>query len=248
VTAWTDSRRERGVLAAALARAEAWLLEPPEQDALSPAPPSHPVRPVVAVRGLGPDCGATTVARALAVALARGDPSGAAAVVGGLGAAGPRMANPACARLARRLAGMGYETIRTVGRLCILGGCEPLPPIAAERPCPVVVDVAHGAPPAEGLGVADQVILVGSPEIDSALAVAVGTSLARAGHGADLVLNRVADPAEVHAEAAGFGAAVAVIGESRLAAQLALACRGPRGPLAEPIADLAERCRARAVE
>jgi hypothetical protein len=36
------------------------------------------------------------------------------------------------------------------------------------------------------------------------------------------------------------------VGESRLAAQLALACREARGPFATPIAELAQRCRAAA--
>jgi len=57
----------------------------------------------------------------------------------------------------------------------------------------------------------------------------------------EVVINRVAElePAPVEPGAIA-------IGESRLAAQVALACRGARGPFARPIAELADRCRARA--
>src|SRR2546423_8679176 len=72
--------RSLGLLATALARAEAWLLEPPEP-ASAVVVPDAP-RPIVTVRGLAPRCGASTVARGLAAVLAMADPRGAAGGVG----------------------------------------------------------------------------------------------------------------------------------------------------------------------
>jgi hypothetical protein len=243
VSAWPESRHGGGIVATALARAEAWLLEPPVPPVTGGAAPAPPPRPVVAVRGLAPRCGASTVARALAAALAREDPCRSAAVLGADPLAGPRMASPAAARLARVLAELGCAEVRPTGRVCLLPA-DPLPSaIAGERPSPIVIDVPSHAPPAEALGIADHVLLVGSPLVDRSLAAAVETSLARGGHSVDVVVNRVED---VEAAAAAEGRGWVAIGESRLAAQLALACRDPRGPFAVPVAELADRCRARA--
>jgi hypothetical protein len=241
VNAWPEPRRGGGVLATALAKAEAWLFEPSEPS-VAGAAPGPPARPVVAVRGLARGCGASAVARALAVALAREDPSGASALAGCAVGGGPRLATPAAARLGRALADLGCGGVRASGRVCLLANDDPLAAVVARRACPVVIDVAQSSPPGESLGLADHVVLVGSPDVERSLAVAVETSLSAAGHSVDLVLSRVED-----VEAAGLELPGAVIiGESRLAAQVALACREPRGPFAEPIADLAERCRSRA--
>jgi hypothetical protein len=231
------------VLAAALARAEAWLLEPPAPRA--PAPPVEPsARPVVAVRGLARGCGASTVARALAAALARDDPAGASVLIGGPTGPGPRIASPAALRLARSLADIGCEGVRASGRVCLVsdGDLVATAPVACE--CPVVIDVAHTSPPAEGLGRADLAVLVASPAVESALTAAVETSLAAGGHRVEVVVNRV-DPREPAPTSTTLGEPLS-IGESRLAAQLALACREARGPFADPIAELADRCRAAA--
>jgi hypothetical protein len=249
VNAWSQARGG-GMLATALARAEAWLLEPPAPRA--PAPPIEPPRrPVVVVRGLARGGGASTVARALAATLARGDPAGAAVVVGGPPGAGPRIAAPAAVRAARQLDGLGCQAARATGRVCVLSDGEPLAAVAAARAWPVVVDVAHASPPAEGLGHADLAVIVTSPAVEAALAVAVESSLVAAGHRVEVVVNRVdwrepADGEPAGSRASGALGAPLEIGESRFAAQLALACREARGPFAKPIAELAERCRAAA--
>src|SRR2546423_13304723 len=80
--------RSLGLLATALARAEAWLLEPPEPASAVVVP--EPPRPIVTVRGLAPRCGASTVARGLAAVLAMAGPPGAAGGVGPPGRAPPQ--------------------------------------------------------------------------------------------------------------------------------------------------------------
>src|SRR5437763_362193 len=85
--------RSLGLLATALARAEAWLLEPPEPVSAVVVP--DPPRPIVTVHGLAPRCGASTVARGLAAVLAMADPRGAAVVVGPLAGAGVQHRTPA---------------------------------------------------------------------------------------------------------------------------------------------------------
>jgi hypothetical protein len=85
------------------------------------------------------------------------------------------------------------------------------------------------------VALADHVVLVGTPEVEPALATAVEAALREAGHAVSLVLARaIAEPPPRLAHAL-------VVPESRLAAQLTLAGRGPRGALAAPIAELAER-------
>jgi hypothetical protein len=235
MTAWSQPRGGR-LLSAALARAEAWLLEPAGGGA-GPSPPGPPPRPAVVVRGVG----TSTIARALAASLAHGDPAGAAVVVGGT-PGGARLATPAASRLARGLAHAGCAGVRATGRVCHVPDHNPLALAVEEADAPVVVDVAHGSPPAEGLGHADLVVLVASPAIERSLVEAVELSLALAGHVVEVVVNRVGPDDLPEASKPGR----LVIGESRLAAQLALACREARGPFASPIADLAERCRAAA--
>ena len=249
MNAWPHPRGG-GLLATALARAEAWLLEPaaPRAAARSPAPPP---RPVVVVRGLARGCGASTVARVLAVALARGDPGGAAVVVGGPQGAGPRIAAPAAVRAGRTLTDLGCESLRPAGRVCLVSDSELLPVIVARRTWPVVIDVAHASHPAEGLGAADMAVLVACPAVEPSLVAAVETSLLDAGHRVEVVANRVEPRESEEAEQPpGHGGdplgARLEIPESRLAAQLALGCREARGAFAKPIAELADRCRAAA--
>ena len=241
MTAWPESRGGGGLVAVVLAKAESWLLEPPPAAGVTAAPPSPP-RPVVAVRGLSAGCGCSTVARALAVALAVDDPTGAAALVGGTDGARPRLAGAAAARLARELAELGCRGVHASGRLCLIPGGATGEVVALHRPCPLVIDVSADSPPAEALGLADRVVLVAAAADEPSLAAAVEDSLVRAGHRVEVVINRVAELERAPVEPVG---AIA-IGESRLAAQVALACRGARGPFARPIAELADRCRARA--
>lgn len=232
--------RAAGVVGAVLARAEAWLLEP-AQPALSDAPASPP-RPVVAVRGLARGCGASTVARAVAATMAAADPRGAAVVAGDLGGAGMRLATPAAARLAREAAVLGCDGARAVGRLCLVPAGEPIALLAAERPCPVVIEVPARAPASDGLGLADHVVVVAGAGSEAALAAAVEGSLAAAGHSVDIVVNRVEEGAAGDLPPGATG-----LPEARLAAQVALACRGAHGPLAAPVASIAARCTARAL-
>lgn len=240
MTAWPELRGG-GLVAAVMAKAESWLLEPAGGEALSTPPPAPP-RPVVAVRGLSSGCGCSTVARALAAALAIRDPGGAAALSGGVDGARPRLVAGPSARLARELAGLGCEAVRASGRICVLPLDAGVEAVALHRPCPLVIDVATGAPPAEALGLADHIVLVSAASDEPALSAAVEDSLVRAGHEVDRVVNRVEEPERTLPRVPP----PITIGESRLAAQVALALRGARGPLADPIAELAERCRARA--
>ena len=247
------SGRGGGVLAAALARAHAFLLEPPTDRPAAPAfQPGRP--PVVVVRGLARGCGASAVARALTAVLARDDPAGAAVLVGGPSGFGPRLASPPALRLARMLAASGCDAVRASGRVCLVADLHPGAAESLAHACPLVIDVGHASPPAEGLGHADVAVLVASPVVEPALVAAVEASLTAAGHRVEVVANRV-DPADAGRErredpaarrALRFAGAPLAIAESRLAAQLALACREPRGPFAVPIAELAERCRSAA--
>ena len=249
MNAWPHPRG-RGLFETALARAEAWLLEPAAPRAAAPSP-APPPRPVVVVRGLARGCGASTVARVLAVALARGDPGGAAVVVGGPQGAGPRIAAPAAVRASRTLTELGCESLRPAGRVCLVSDSELLPAIVARRTWPVVIDVAHASHPAEGLGAADVAVLVASPAVEPSLVAAVETSLRDAGHRVEVVANRVEPQGVEDVESppshrCGALGARLEIPESRLAAQLALGCREARGAFAKPIAELADRCRAAA--
>src|SRR3954453_21392917 len=96
------ARRGGGFLAIAVSSAERWLLEPPPPRPRA-ADPAPEVRPVVAVVGLGPGCGATTVARALAIELAGRDRSGAALVSARVRGPTPALATASARRLARGL-------------------------------------------------------------------------------------------------------------------------------------------------
>src|SRR5436190_6025134 len=125
-----SAHRRQGFTAAALAKAEEWLLAPvdaraamaqPEPAGEPPLPPAPP-RPVVAVVGLAPRCGASAVARAIGVELALRHPRGAAVVVSERAPAGVLApATPGSTRLARHLRALGCEGPRAVGRLCLLG-------------------------------------------------------------------------------------------------------------------------------
>jgi hypothetical protein len=194
----------------------------------------------VAVIGLAPRAGGSTIARALAARLAAFDPSGAAILAtsdpprAGLAAA-------AASRLARGLADAGCDGPRPVGRLAIAGADEPLAPLAAERAAALVADVAHGEASEQAVALADHVVLVAPPDVEPSLALAVELSLRVAGRGVSLVIARAVDdpPPEL--------ARALVAPESRLAARLTLACRPPRGPLAAVAEELAERCLAEVI-
>jgi hypothetical protein len=210
--------------------------EPRPPLALAPPVVSAPeaLPPVVAVIGLAAGAGASTIARAVAARLAAVDPCGAAILVtpdpprAGLGSA-------AASRLARTLADRGTAGPRAAGRLCLVHASEPLAPIVAQRSAPVVADIAHGSPTEGAVALADHVVLVCAPDLEPALASAVESALRGAGHAVSLVLNRTVEEPPPGLEHA------LEVPESRMAAQLTLACREPRGALGDAAAELAAR-------
>jgi hypothetical protein len=227
----------RGLVAAALARAEAFLLEPLEQgQEQEPAEDSPGPRQAIAVFGLGRRCGATTVARALAAELAARD-GGAAAVSSPLPAAGIPLASPAAGRLARALADVPRASTRAVGRLCLVEGPDPLTLADATRGlAPLVLD-AGGAPVGgAAAAVADHVLLVAGPRHEPALADVAAELVERIGRQPTVVANR--SRGKSHWE----GRAAFVLPESRMGAQLALGGREARGALGRAVAALADRC------
>jgi hypothetical protein len=230
----------RGPLATALAAAGAWLLEPAEparEPVLSaPAPP----RPVIAVFGLARGCGATVVARALAAELASRDSTGAAAVHCEARASGIPLATNAASRLARQLGELHGAETRAVGRLCLVGGAEcGVVAEGARHFAPLVLDAGTTSLGGVPAALADEVVVVSGPSTEPALAAVAADCLARVGHQAIVVRNRVREPPRLDREQAH------VLPESRMGAQLALGGREPRGELGRAIAELADRCEAR---
>lgn len=232
MNALADARRGGGFFAIAVSRAERWLLEPPppRPHAAEPAPE---MRPVVAVVGLGPGCGATTIARALAVELARRDRSGAALASARVRGPAPALATAAARRLAR---GLPREVATAAGRLCLLDPDDPaVRELAHSRPAPLVLDVEHGRPPQGPVALADHAVLVAGVEVEPSLADVVAESLARDGVPPPIVVNRAVDPGPWGRRGA------LVVGEARLGARLALAGRDPTPGLARPIGELADQ-------
>jgi hypothetical protein len=239
-----------GPLATALAAAGAWLLEPAEpahEPVLSaPAPP----RPVIAVFGLARGCGATVVARALAAELASRDAHGAAAVHCEARTAGIPLATHAASRLARQLADVPGADTRAVGRLCLVGGAQPdAVADTARHFAPLVLDAGTTSLGGVPAALADEVVVVGGPSTEPALAGVAADCLARLGHEPTVVLNRAREPqlrAGDEESAAGWSRHGAhVLPDSRTGAQLALGGREPRGELGRAIAELADRCEGR---
>jgi hypothetical protein len=220
-----------GIVALVAAKAERWLLEPapPRPHAGGPEPLA---RPVIAVIGLGPRCGATTVARALGVELARRDRGGAAIVSATSRGPATALATAPARRLARALP---PESASAAGRLCLLEDDDPaLRELAATRPAPLVLDVPHGTAPEAAFALADSAVLVASPSIEPALADVIAASLTRDGGVPAIVLNRAVDLD------AWAGRDALTLPEARLGARLALAGRDPTPGLARPISYLAD--------
>ena len=231
-------------IAAALAAAGAWLLEPahavPAQTLTAPAA----LRPVVAVFGLARGCGTTVVARALAAELARRDSLGAAAVACESTAAGIPLATGAAARLARALAELVGVDTRAVGRLCLVGGAEgALVVDCARGTAPLVLDAGATALGGSPAALADEVVVVATPSIEPSLAGVATDCLLQLDREAIVVLNRVLPASAALAEWAER--ATHALPESRMGAQLALGGREPRGSLGRAIAELADRCEGR---
>lgn len=226
----------RGVFATALARAEAWLLEPVEE-AVDEEQPAVSRRPVVAVFGLQEGCGATTVARALGAELAVRDACGACAVSASSRSAALPIGSAAAARLARTLRALPWASAQASGRLCLVE-CGELDRLAdaARYMAPLVLDAGRMAVGGAPAALADHVVLVASARVEPALASVARASLSAAGRAPLVVLNRASGPGGYH------GIADVLVPESRLGAQLAQAGREPRGELGRAIAELAHRC------
>jgi hypothetical protein len=247
-------------LAAALAAAGAWLLEPAEPARAQTLTAPAALRPVIAVFGLAHGCGATVVARALAAELARRDALGAAAVQCESRVAGIPLATPAAARLARALADLPGAETRAVGRLCLIGGADgALVADNARHVAPLVLDAGTTAVGGVPAALADEVIVVATPATEPALAAVAADCLGRMDREPIVVLNR-ARPAGTAVAASAPGAADAAapvdyaepsgwavhaaheLPDSRMGAQLALGGREPRGALGRAVAELADRC------
>ena len=226
----------RRLLASALAATVDWLVEPAEagggeerQDR------SLEERPVVAVVGLSPRCGTTTVARALGTELALRDAAGACAVTGRVGGGGLPLGLPAAGRLARALAPLAQGRVRACGRLCLVD-CADRAALAGATLylAPLVIDVADAREAAGAAAMADTVMIVGTPAHEPSLSAVLAQSLARVGPEPVVVLNRG------RGDEAWAGRQVQRLPESRMGAQLALAGREPRGELGRAVAELAD--------
>jgi hypothetical protein len=219
-----------------------FLVEP-----LEPAPPSggetdlawtRLARPVIAVAGLAPRCGTTTVARALAAELALRDDGGAAivsteAIAGG----GIPLGMPAAGRLGRVVQRSLPSQTRAVGRICLtVASPDPATLVDAARDlAPLVLDVADAAQTSVAASLVDAVVLVAGPVTEPALASVLAESLCRVGPEPVVVLNRDRD-----ADERWDGRCALRLPDARMGAQLALAGREARGELGRRVAQLAD--------
>lgn len=235
-----------GSLSTALATARGWFLEPAEP-AREPVLPGRALpRPVIAVFGLARRCGATVVARALAAELACRDAHGAAAVHCEPRAAGIPLATQQASRLARQLSEVPGADTRAVGRLCLVGGADPgALADTARHVAPLVLDAGTTSLGGVPAALADEVVVVGGPATEPALAGVAADCLARLGSDPIVVRNRARDDrfGDDERTATAWAARAAVsLPDSRMGAQLALGGREPRGELGRAIAALADRC------
>jgi hypothetical protein len=232
---WACERRP-GLVAATLARAEAWLLEPASPELVRQRPVELRARPVVAVVGLAPGCGASTLARMLAARLAGRDPSAAAIMAGRDPAPSFSPAGRAASRLAGQVSSSGLPA-EAAGRLCLartddLAGLT----LAARGLAPLVLDLPRGRPAAEAASLADIAILVAAGDGEPALAELAARSLAWPGREPLTVVSRATEPSR------WAGRAHLVLPESRAGARLAAAGWEPRGALGAAVARLAALC------
>jgi hypothetical protein len=228
--------RRGGLVAAALARVEEWLLDPVDEVAArSPVPPVEP--PIVAVVPLAPRCGGTTIARGLAATFAARTADGAALVCGPSGSVALSLSTAGATRLAGKVGDFIDAPHRVSGRLCLVEGDPRIARAAALRhQTALVVEVPHGEDASEAAALADVTVLVAAGHTEPALAVVVGASLARSGPDPILVTGRATD------EDPGPGEAVLRMPDARLASRIALAGREPPGALGATITELADRC------
>jgi hypothetical protein len=222
-----------GVLATAAAAVESFFLEqvapPPASDAVEPLEQ----RPVVCVFGLARGCGVTVVARALAAELALRDASGAAAVCCETRPVGIPLATHAATRLARQLEDVPGAAPRAVGRLCLVGGADPLRlSDTARHHAPLVIDAGSEALGGAPASVADRTVIVTTQDVEPALARVGAECVARVGPVPVVVLNRAPQD-----QRGAFA-----LPNSPLGARLALGGREARGELGRAIVELADRC------
>ncbi len=229
-------RRGHGLVATALAGAQAWLIDPVEHATAEPGfvlPADEETTEVVAVYGLSPGCGASMVARALGAELAARHPAGAAAVTCESLPGAASIATSPATRLARGLVRVQAEDMRPAGRLCLVMGADPLALADLARGlAPVVLDAGSSSLGGREAAVAATVVLVAPPGAEPALAEVAAACLARVGPRPLLVVTGRAKGWEERA--------AVVVPRSRLAARLALAGREPPGEAGRAIARLAD--------
>lgn len=195
--------------------------------------------PAVAVVGLAPRCGATTLARALAAELALRDREGAAIVSAETVAGGGiPLGTPAAGRLGRAVQRSLPSQTRAVGRLCLTAaGPDQARLVDAARDlAPLVLDVSDPALTAVAASLVDAVVVVGVPAGEPSLAAVLSESLGRVGPEPVVVLNR-----DREGEPRWEGRCALRLPDSRMGAQLALAGREARGELGRAVSGLADR-------
>jgi hypothetical protein len=225
--------RGPGLLSTAAAAVESFLLEPAEPRSASDPSGPPDQRPVICVFGLARGCGATVVARALAAELAVRDPMGAAAVCCDAEPRGLPLATHPAARLARLLEEVPGAVPRAVGRLCLVGGADPLTLAdTARHHAPLVIDAGSGALGGAPASVADRTVIVTTGTVEPALADVGAECVARVGPVPIIVLNRSSHD----------GPSRFAVPNSPMGARLALGGREARGELGRAIAELADLC------
>lgn len=230
-------RRRAGALAGAASAVSGWLIEPASPATVTVTGGVAGTRPVVAVFGLARRCGASTVARALAAELGARDAGGAAAVACMAAPVGVPLASRPATALARVLADVPGATTRAIGRLCLVGGAEPLAlSDTARHHAPLVLDAGSAAVGGAPAAVADRIVLVAAARVEPALATVVGEGIARIGPPPLIVVNRVRERLPEH----WIDRGALALPEARMGAQLALGGREPRGTLGAAVAQLAD--------
>lgn len=220
----------RGLVASAAAALESFLLEPVAPPASEAGEPLE-LRPVVCVFGIARGCGATVVARALAAELALRDPDGAAALACDTRPGGIPLATDAASRLARVLEDVPGSFPRAVGRLCLVGGADPLRLAdTARHHAPLVIDAGSEALGGAPASVADRSVIVTAQAIEPALARVGAECVARVSAAPVVVLNRAP-----HDQPGLFA-----LPSSPMGARLALGGREARGALGRAIGELAD--------
>ena len=217
----------------AAAAVESFFLEPGEAAPVPASEGAEPLelRPVIAVFGLAPGCGATVVARALAAELALRDPAGTAAVCCEARPGGIPLATHAAASLARALGDVPGAAPRAVGRLCLVGGAEPERLAdTARHHAPLVIDAGSDALGGAPAALADRTVIVTAPALEPSLAKVGAECVARVGPAPVVVLNRAPHDQP----------GMLALPNSSLGARLALGGREARGELGRAIAGLAD--------